>query len=395
MALCLSVEQQPLVSGTSALTPNEIRRTRDLLAANDPRKLADGEVRTVEISESDLDLALNYLLGRFGGAARVTTGTGSAAAMITAELPPNPLGNYLNLRAAIVQGSGLPQFVALQIGRIPVPAALADFMLRQALESCYRTSARHSAVTLIQSVSLAPGRVALTYRWDRGVVGQVRDDLFSAEDTLRLAEYHARLVTLVAAGDAPVALADMLRPLFALAAERSQRGDAAAENRALLLVVSGYVNGRDAASLISAAADWPRPAMRVVTLSGRGDLARHFMISASLAALGGNTISQAIGLFKEVDDSRGGTAFSFADLAADMAGSAFGEHASNGATAGVLQRRMAAVGVSAEFMPATEDLPEHLDEAEFKRRFGAIDAPRYATLVAEIGARINTLPIYR
>jgi hypothetical protein len=46
-------------------------------------------------------------------------------------------------------------------------------------------------------------------------------------------------------------------------------------------------------------------------------------------------------------------------------------------------------------MPATRDLPEFMPEAEFKRRFGGIDAPAYKKMVAEIDRRIAALPLYR
>ena len=46
-------------------------------------------------------------------------------------------------------------------------------------------------------------------------------------------------------------------------------------------------------------------------------------------------------------------------------------------------------------MPAIDDLPDHMPDAEFKRRFGAVDSPAYNALVAEIDRRIAALPIYK
>ena len=42
-------------------------------------------------------------------------------------------------------------------------------------------------------------------------------------------------------------------------------------------------------------------------------------------------------------------------------------------------------------MVATRDLPEAMPEAEFKRRFGGVDAPAY-NRIAEIDGRIAALP---
>ena len=62
-----------------------------------------------------------------------------------------------------------------------------------------------------------------------------------------------------------------------------------------------------------------------LTLNGRHDSAQHFVISAALAAWAGEPVAEAIGLYKELDDARRGSGFSFADLAADRAGTRFGE----------------------------------------------------------------------
>ena len=48
-----------------------------------------------------------------------------------------------------------------------------------------------------------------------------------------------------------------------------------------------------------------------------------------------------------------------------------------------------------DLMPATDDLPEFMPEAEFKRRFGGIGAPAYRQMMANIERRIAALPLYR
>jgi hypothetical protein len=51
--------------------------------------------------------------------------------------------------------------------------------------------------------------------------------------------------------------------------------------------------------------------------------------------------------------------------------------------------------VEADIMPRSEDLPEGLQEAEFKRRFGGVGAPPYARMIAEIERRVAALALYR
>ena len=182
-------------------------------------------------------------------------------------------------------------------------------------------------------------------------------------------------------------------PLLALARERSAAGDAARENRAALIALTFYANGRSLATLTPAARDWPKPASRTVTLAGRDDFPKHFLISATLAAESGSALADAVGLFKEVDDSRGGSGFSFNDIAADRAGTRFGELAVQSPAR--LQDAMAGGAKEGDFMPDVRDLPEFMPEAEFKRRFGGIGAPAYQKMMSDIEARIAARPLHR
>jgi hypothetical protein len=61
----------------------------------------------------------------------------------------------------------------------------------------------------------------------------------------------------------------------------------------------------------------------------------------------------------------------------------------------VLQARLAAGVTEAELLPDVSDLPEFLSEREFRRRFGAIGAPAYNRVIADIEARLEALPLLR
>jgi hypothetical protein len=116
-----------------------------------------------------------------------------------------------------------------------------------------------------------------------------------------------------------------------------------------------------------------------------------------LAADTTSPLSRAVGIYKEVADSRGGSGFSFNDIAADRAGTRLGELAL--ARPRELQARLAATqpaGIEdAALMPPWHDLPEFLPEAEFLRRYGGVGAPPYNRLLAEIDRRITALPLLR
>jgi hypothetical protein len=192
-----------------------------------------------------------------------------------------------------------------------------------------------------------------------------------------------------------VSLRVLLEPLLRLAAERPA-ADAVAENRAALLVLAFHVNGRGLTAVVPQARAWPRPVPRNVTLGGRHDFAQHFTVSAALAAHADSPLADAIGIYKEVEDARDGSGFSFADLAADRAGSVFGSQATRSAAAArTLQQRVLAGVVEADFMPDTDGLPERMHQPEFARRFGGVGEPAYRKMEQEVERRVGRLALYR
>lgn len=164
----------------------------------------------------------------------------------------------------------------------------------------------------------------------------------------------------------------------------------------MVVVLAFYVNGKGLAALVPSARSWPVPARRVVTLAGRTDFPQHFTISAALTATAGSPLSDAVGLYKEVDDARRGSGFSFNDIAADRAGTRFGALAVAGPDTRARLDPVLARGLrEADLIPDVRDLPEFMAEPEFLRRFGGVGAPPYRRMMADIEQRIAALPLYR
>jgi hypothetical protein len=245
-------------------------------------------------------------------------------------------------------------------------------------------------------VEFAEGGARVTYQWHDEIGEAVRAALMPPDARERLRVYQQALTDATrAVPRGRVSLATLLPPVFAVAAKRGASADPVVENRAAILVLTFYVDGRPLAQVMPEARSWPRASRRTVTLNGRSDLAKHFIISAALSANTGGPFADAVGIYKEVADSRGGTGFSFNDLAADRAGSRLGELAEGPRSARVLQARLREPLTERVLMPETSDLPEFLPDPDFKRRFGGVGAPEYTRMVAEIEARIGALPLYR
>jgi hypothetical protein len=395
-AFYLAVEQTPLVETNVRLTPGQIDRAKSILDQNDPRDLQDGEVKTITIGKRDLDLAINYFVYLIGqGGSVVELRDGSVTAQATVQLPKNPIGKYLNIDVGLHETSGIPTLEYLQIGRLPIPGWFANEAFKLAINAFYDKTGQRLGADLIQRVEVTNRNMSITYQWDSDITDVVRTNLVSAEDQDRLKLYNQQLVNVMSTGSGPVKMINILRSLFHLAEERSTTGNAATENRAAIIVLAAYVGGHSLRRLVPQADSWPQAPKRNVRLQGRQDFAQHFMISASLSMAGGNIFSDAVGLLKEIDDSRGGTGFSFNDLCADKAGTRFGERVTAYSRASEIQTRVARSLVESDIMPRADDLPEHMSESEFKRRFGGVDSPRYNQMIAEIDRRVEQLPLYR
>jgi hypothetical protein len=393
-ALYLAVEDRPLVDRAAEFTPAHIERARRIVEQNDPRKMKPGVLRTVSLSQEELDLALNYLVRRYGkGGSRVVLQPGAAALTASIELPRNPLGRFVNVTALLHETAALPGFDELRIGKLPVPSWLANRLLEETL---HRLSAREDyriVSDTIKQVSVADGRLTLVYDWQDDLPDRIKAAALPRDDQERLKAYQERLAALAVQNDS---LVELMTPLFKLASERAKGGDPVAENRAAILVLAFYVNGKGLAAIVPAAREWVRPRSRRVTLAGRADSPQHFTVSAALAAHAGVPLADAIGLYKEVDDARGGSGFSFSDIAADRAGTRFGEAATAGREAALRLQRQAGAGLrESDLIPAIKDLPDFMAEAEFKRRFGGIGAPAYQRMMEDIQRRIAGLSLYR
>lgn len=396
--LAAAVENQPKVARAMDLNPQSLERADRILRQNDPRRLRPGQVRAIQIAEPDLALALNVLAHRLvRGSARIVLNPGTAELALTLPLPEPLAGRYLNAEATLVpSASGVLRFERLRIGRVRLPAGPANWLAVRCLAALVGADTVELAASTIKQLAIGPGQLAVIYRWDAGLPARLRSAMVPEADRPRFLAYRQRLLTATGAGGPPISLADLLPPVFQLAAQRSAGGDPVAENRVAVVALTFYINHRGLDAIVPGAEPWPRGAIRRVSLAGRDDFPKHFMISAALAMTAGTPLADAIGLYKEYRDSRGGSGFSFNDIAADRAGTRFGESAGNGPDAARrIQQRLGEGVREADFMPSTEGLPEFMAEAEFKQRFGGIGEPAYERMMAEIERRVAALPLYR
>jgi hypothetical protein len=396
--LYLALETNPTVANrTPDITPASMERAKRIITQNDPRKLPSGARRTVSTNAVDLDLAANYLAHQFGhGSTRVKLHSDGARLTASHRLPLIPTPLYVNIDAALIEFDTSVRVESLSIGRVVVPGWLVHWAIPRLLANGFPKVDFRALGNAVKKVDLSDTQLTVTYEWQAQLADSLRALAIPPEEQQRLRLYQDRLVTLSQAVKAKnLSMTELLMALFRLADERSDAGTAALENRSALFVLIIYINGRTLDNLIPEAKSWPRPVKHGVLLSGRDDLPKHFVISAALAANAGGPLADAVGLYKEVEDSRGGSGFSFNDIAADRAGAKFGEYAVHRDGARILQKKIGAGVNERDIMPATADLPEFMKDAEFQRRFGGVNGAEYKKMMAEIERRIAALPLYR
>lgn len=401
--LGLILQTEPLIEQRPESAQHYLARTRTLI--RDSVQAAPGEAgrKRLALTAEDLAAVTNFafLRKRLAGRAECAIQGRSLTLAASLKLPFKAFKLFLNLRLVLDDAEPQARIRQLVLGRLDVSAPVVGWLARMVLRHSPLDRYRRAAERLIEDVRVRDdGRLALTVNWSRDSLAQAEGLITDLADKERLLAYQARLAEVIGQSGSKrfIRLGLITQPLFALAKSRSDsaEGDPVAENRALLVVLSAYVNGKSLAAALPAAPPPADPAGRDVLLNRRVDTAQHFTVSASLAMAGHNAFVDMVGLAKEMNDTHNGTGFSFADLAADRAGALFGMTAIRSEEkARKLQDLLSRSSDEALFMPSLKDLPENLGQAAFAERYGDIESPEFQALKAQIEERLMACPAYQ
>ncbi|MDO9104244.1 MAG: hypothetical protein Q7U57_04715 [Methylovulum sp.] len=394
MIVFFGVGDEPDIKLGWALGRDDITRAKKIL--HEGSKTRPEEIGTIALSKEDLNLAANYLLNRYSkSAVDISLKKNQLKFTATATLPENSLGKYVNITLALgnIDGNPLPGITKFKAGKLLLPSNVAAFLIDYFIRHSSLNNYFLLATRPIKAVSIDPDKITITYFSNLDTLIQARKLLTSADDSA-LAVYQAKLADIIAHHDPNwrLSLAELLKPVFALAYQRSTPVNAVEENRMAIIAVNDYVN-KDAKKILSSPVAGRHYS---AFLYKRGDLAQHFIGSAAITASVSGQVSVAMGEEKELRDAERGSGFSFIDLAADKAGTHFGEMAtSSPENARKIQKAMSAIKDYSDFMPDPRDLPEHMNEAEFKRRYGSTSSVAYQQQLRQIDERIAATPIYQ
>ena len=354
------VSNEPELKLDWAMTQADINRAKKIL--HEGSKTLPNESGTITLSLADLNLVGNYLLNRFSkGKALIALKDSKIRFEVTAALPKNILGKYINIsfRLGHEEGNPLPTLTKFKAGKLLLPSKVAAFFINTVIKQTSLNQYFLLATDSIKAVTINEKQVTITYHPSKATLKTARDILTHNNIDDNTSAYQRKVAEIVKVHDPAwrLSLADLLQPLFALAYQRSTDETAVSENRAVINTINDYVN-------ISKTATHPPKPYYPAFLYKRIDLAQHFIGSAAITASVNSQIAQVLGEEKEMQDAQGGSGFSFVDLTADKAGTRFGEMATaNPASARKIQQAMAKIKDYTDFMPDPRTLPEHMDAA--------------------------------
>lgn len=409
--MVFATENRALVTSAKAPTSEDATRARSLAKRAVTQLLNARRPTELLISETDLDSVfalVNRAVSRLAGEARVSPDGFGAA--LTFTLPKNPVRNFINVQFGLKPSSKGLELLPASVGALTVSGGTAAVLLRYGMNILLGDNAGDQLLESVRRVNFGQNTALLHVEPVPGLklqlkklakrMGDIRDEAALLGDPAIIRAYYAKLVSLegLGSGSNAVSLTRFLTSLFRLARERG--GDPVVENRAALLAMVLYFGDprfeRLTGPVRTGALKGHRRKIKSVRLGGRGDLLLHFVISAGLQVVSDQGIAMAIGEFKELlDSARGGSGFSFVDLAADRTGLRFAKAATDkSGGARRLQSSFAGRVTEKDFFPPFRDLPEGLTDAQFKSRFGSVEDPRYETVIREIDRRIAAASVY-
>jgi len=398
--LYVIIDEKPDVERLTIVTAEHVERAKQLL--DEQRELKqDHAPKTIDILAEDVDIAANYLIKLFAdGKARINLSHQQAEIYASLPVSAQLIKGYINFQAILIEKHSLPQLQSVRVGQLIIPDMISQFLTQYILQWLKNHPWYGNGINSIKKVQFSTETLKVKYHLSKefGESNNYSLPVLSKAEQAIIYRYHFFLVQISRQykgidGQTSQPLSQILQPLMEKAAKYSDKNRAPIENRAAILAATCYILKLPLKYFIPEAVHWPRAKYQVVTLDGRQDFAQHFIVSAAITAYADTFLSDAIGLYKEIEDARSGSGFSFNDIAADRAGTLFGERATtNQVTALQLQQWVSKGITDKDLMPVWSDLPEHLPKPIFRKRYGNMDTLAYYQVMNTIEQRVAALP---
>jgi hypothetical protein len=405
------IDEAPMVREHITLSYDNVNRVKKIIEKSKPTRMWVRQVRDFTVSEKDLNLMAGYGIDQAINIrdlfVNIDLGENDLDILTTITIPPTPSGDYLNLKIGLAVNENTMAVDHVHVGKIMIPGLILKPLLavldKSLLKNTVYQQIKENSQS-IKTITIKDDMLKIAYDWNPKSMAKLQESgkelLIPSREQQRLIAYTSHLgKILLPYENKKISVAKILGPMFLFAGERSGiTGLHQEENKAMIQAVAVYSINRSIKDIVQKKYHDEIPGLprTYLTLKGRGDLAKHFLVSAGFAVSAGSSFANFIGLAKEVDDSDGGSGFSFADLAADRAGVQLGETAVlDSGSAKQLMQKMSSDLKESYFMPEIDQLPENIMKAEFKKKYQDLDSKTYALVNDEITRRIRECLIYQ
>ncbi|TPQ26070.1 hypothetical protein [Methylomonas koyamae] len=391
--LLFAIDDSPLPSLNQGLTRDDIQRAKQLLQVRPEER---SQLKTVNLDQKDLNIAASYLLDHFvENTTQVHFGQDRIDCQIAVFVPETLFGHYLDFSFSVRQLNDTIRLKSFKVGEISIPDPAANLLIPALVIHTPLNDYWQVLTQYVKNVQIGPQTLEISYL---GSIADAAKQLVIRKhaEYPNLHLYQQQINDIVNRHDPDwrLSLIELLQPLFATAYQNTPEADAIQENRAIIIAVASYIYKRDLRRFLPLGLVYSKE--YPVFAYKRVDIPQHFIASALLAAVDASLLGERMGVDKELGDARQGSGFSFIDLSADMAGSRFGRMAiASQNKARLLQKLMAETKDYSAIIPEVQDLPEHMDEMDFKQRFERVGSKRYQEVISEIDKRLDDLPLYQ
>lgn len=401
----MAIQSTPLVTSSASSQLDGADSVQVLLSQLKRAFSRREEGHQVVLSETQVESLVGVLqrgLPDFKGQVNITS-TGGTANLTYAI---KDTGYFFNVSALVLPGDNL-RIEHVQVGSLSIPGRFLLNVIEYAVNNYTNSEIATLALSRVEKVSMRRGELTLDIgRLDTFLneLNTVASNLSVDEETelQTLTAYYLRYISgrEIALSNTPVSLIEYLREGMARAREQSNSPQQAVlHNKAVILALAAYVGHHRVGNLVGDIQPDKDKALRPragAVLHNRNDLARHYIISAALELLSEQSMSFAIGEFKELmDRGIGGSGYSFVDLVADMSGTELAKTATTLHRAEDVQNTLARIRSEVDIIPAIDDIPEGLSKQAFTEQYGRVDSQAYLNEVARLKQRIVEIPLYK
>jgi len=405
LLLSLALSTSSIIKSKQSLSPAEIKIAKDKVKELRQKFSSSNNFVELSLSQNDLDAIMavashtipqsrfNSVLSPYGIAL-------SASKKINTRL----FDVYINVNCLLTINFDKFEIDYCDLGSIPLPGWLLKSTIQTTTSFIFGDEVEETLTRLIDSGRIVNNKIIFTTTKSTDFKNQVNASMKTAASVIRTVNnstdihndkvqlYIEKLHTLE---HSTHSLAYYIGKAFFFAQQRSIEHDPIIENTAALWALSIVYSNRGFSRLIGLENKMPGVNANT-TLRGREDLKLHFLYSVILEQMGDQDLALNIGELKELlDSNKGGSGYSFSDLAADKAGALFSNAVTSSEDNAIYaQNLLANITNEDSFFPYIHDLPDGFKANEFERVFEKINSELYNKQEKRITDRINKLALY-